>query len=164
MILYTVDNEFPKDLRPLDSLSKSLEYSYRPMEEIDQYWAGPSHWKFRRTLHGRTTDENQKNRKIPGRRKKHQPIDVTAPYDESLFISINSRPAKKLNKRNTQKNWNEKRLKLPFNHNIATDYFDHYEYAAGLVKWCPSNVNDTQPIRQSDDSNNVQVDYNIICY
>lgn len=148
-------------MRPLDSLSKTLEYSYRPMENIVQYWAGPSHWKYRRTLNGKTTDENQTIRKMPGRRKKYQPIDVTAPYDESLFISIKSRQAIKLNKRDTQKKWNAKRLKLPFNHNIAPDYFDHYQYAAGLVKWCPSIENDTPPIRQSDDSHNVQVEYNM---
>lgn len=150
-------------MRPLDSLSKNLEYSYRPMDNIDQYWAGPSHWKLRRTLHRKTTDENETIRKTPARRKKHQPIDVTVPYDESLFISINSRQAKKLNKRNTQKNWNAKKLRLPFNHNIAPDYFDHYQYAAGLVKWCPPSIeNDTPAIRQSDDSNTIQVEYNYV--
>lgn len=131
------------------------------MDRIGDYWAGPSYWKILKTVHDKTTDKNQTSRKTPGRRKKHQPIDVTAPYDKSLFISTTSRQGKKLDKRKTQKNWNAKGLRLPVNHNIPPDYFDHYQYAGGLVKWCPSIENDTPPIRPSDQSNNIQVEQNM---
>ncbi|EDW25588.1 GL26677 [Drosophila persimilis] len=36
------------DLRPVDGVT-SLDYSYRPMDRISQFWAGPAHWKIRRT-------------------------------------------------------------------------------------------------------------------
>lgn len=34
-----------QDMRPVDG--SRLEYSYRPLDNINQFWAGPSYWKFR---------------------------------------------------------------------------------------------------------------------
>lgn len=34
-----------QDMRPVDG--SRLEYSYRPLENINQFWAGPSYWKIR---------------------------------------------------------------------------------------------------------------------
>lgn len=35
-----------EDMQPNDSIQ--LEYSYRALDHIGQFWAGPAHWKFRR--------------------------------------------------------------------------------------------------------------------
>lgn len=34
-----------QDMRPVDGIK--LEYSYRPLDNINQFWAGPSYWKIR---------------------------------------------------------------------------------------------------------------------
>ena len=36
-----------EDMQPNESIQ--LEYSYRPLDHIGQFWAGPAHWKFRKT-------------------------------------------------------------------------------------------------------------------
>lgn len=46
-----------EDLRPVDS-NPQLEYSYRPLDKISQFWAGPSYWKLRRTRSEQRSSSN----------------------------------------------------------------------------------------------------------
>lgn len=132
-----------EDLRPINS--KILEYSYRPLESINRYWAGPSHWNFRnfrktlapnalpgstggkenRTLSLRINAERAKNKSI---RNKPKQLDFTQ-IDSDLFQKLDENKLKKIN---LSKKWDAKKLKLPTNFTYPSDFFDKYTLAPNL--------------------------------
>lgn len=121
-----------EDLRPVDSSSMHLEYSYRPLEDIEQFWAGPSHWKFRRSQVKRKTLANGTEivkkktlRKVP------EPIDILKPYNKSLFISIESREAQKIRQVDYKK-WDAKKLRLPTDCHLDRNMFDFYRFVPDI--------------------------------
>lgn len=118
----------------------NLEYSYRPMKEIKNYWAGPSFWKFNRSGKGPAAaagsggPSEPKKRKVTTRRV-WQPITMTPSPNQPQLISVKSRAAKRLYKRDITKNWSEDKLRLPpVMAPVPSDYFDRYRFAPGLVK------------------------------
>lgn len=144
------------DMRPVDSTSNTLEYSYRPLENISRFWAGPSYWKIHKarasTIAGGTNDrtgtDNQSAR-IVGRahavqrrqaeqRDKLEPFEFVPDeeFDDSMFMSVRSADALKLRKINIYKRWDPKKLRLPTNLHLDRQRFDKYFYAPGLqVEW-----------------------------
>ncbi|XP_068148281.1 condensin complex subunit 2 [Drosophila tropicalis] len=125
------------DLRPVDGSSK-LEYSYRPMDQISQFWAGPSHWKFKRNrprstfgqLNGQSgvsniaRASNQRIRLAQARRTKSIQYGHST---ESSFQTLDAQT--KLRKVNYQKKWDARRLTLPLKFSFLPDYFYQYELA-----------------------------------
>lgn len=104
-----------EDLRPADATK--LEYSYRPLDNINQYWAGPSYWKFRKSRkltaeHGSAEGSSiapttHARRKV--NRSRYEPIKFTkmtesvcetpaADFDEDFFITVDSKQALKFKK------------------------------------------------------------------
>lgn len=146
-----------EDLRP-DDTSK-LEYSYRPLDNINQFWAGPSYWKFRKsrklTLSKDATASSEASSKAAGQapkrrnqRKKIEPVPIEVfeqSDDDGVFISVHSKAAERLKKANWQKRWDPKKLKLPTDLRIDRTLFDHYEY-------CPSRV-----VKSSDAATTPQI-------
>lgn len=137
-----------EDLRP-DDTSK-LEYSYRPLDNINQFWAGPSYWKFRKsrklTINKDSTESTDASSKAVAaaqaqkrrsQKKKLETIPIIQLYDANedngIFISINSKMAEKLKKGNWQKRWDPKKLKLPTDLQIDRTLFNHYEYCPSLT-------------------------------
>lgn len=140
-----------EDLRPSDTTK--LEYSYRPLDNINQFWAGPSYWKFRKsrkltmnresiaTSEGSTVVPTAHANRRRANRVKFEPIKFTtlvesiceddADSDEDLFISIDSKQAQKFKKNSVYKRWDSKKLKLPTDLHIDRDLFNYYTY-------CPS--------------------------
>lgn len=123
------------DLRPLDSSSMHLEYSYRTLDNIGQFWAGPSHWKYRKTRASSLAVGSGGVKKKP-LRKKHEPIIFTIDFDDSMFISVNSKSAQKLKKINVYKRWDAKKLKLPTDFQLDRNRYNCYKFAPGIpVEW-----------------------------
>ncbi|EDV99066.1 condensin complex subunit 2 [Drosophila grimshawi] len=137
-----------EDLRPVDGRSK-LEYSYRPMDKISQFWAGPSHWKFKR-MRARSTigQSNALDNNSAGgnsgataaatrarraallaakRRSKQLNFGV---YTESLFQTLDANT--KLRKANFQKRWDARKLMLPTKFDFEPNYFYKYDYAPSI--------------------------------
>lgn len=134
-----------EDLRPINS--QVLEYSYRPLESINRYWAGPSHWNFRnfrktlapttltnsttgsgkenQTLALRTNAERAKNKSI---RSKPKQLNFTLITDD-LFEKLDEN---KLRKTILSKKWDAKKLKLPTNYTYPPNFFDKYTLAPNL--------------------------------
>lgn len=134
------------DMRPVDAHSSQLEYSYRPLENISRFWAGPSYWKIQRprpsiaaALKNRGSSVvgavGQQNKAQPQRRK-FEPIEFQENFDSSMFISVSSAEAAKLRKMNLFKRWDPKKLRLPTDLHLDRQRFDKYFYAPGLpVEW-----------------------------
>lgn len=133
-----------EDLRP-DDASK-LEYSYRPLDNINQFWAGPSYWKFRKSRK-MTIGKDSSVASVPTRNAEHQaakrknnrnkfepiPLNKFDEEDEdSLFIQILSKAAQRMKKTNSHKRWDLKKLKLPTDLHIDRNLFEFYEFCPGV--------------------------------
>lgn len=143
--------EMIDDLRPSDTTK--LEYSYRPLDNINQFWAGPSYWKFRKsrklTMNRDSVASSEANSVAPvahankrkANRNKIEPIKFTTliesvcendvDSDDDIFISIDSKQAQKFKKTVVYKRWDSKKLKLPTDLHIDRSLFNYYTY-------CPS--------------------------
>jgi len=132
--------EFLEDLRPVDGKSK-LEYSYRPMEQISQFWAGPSHWKFKRTRPRTTFSQTngpadtqpirsqrpKKSHLTANRRAKAVAYgNVTENFFQQLDTTIRQRRV------NFQKKWDPRKLILPTKFNLDPDLFFKYDSAPSI--------------------------------
>lgn len=140
-----------EDLRPADTTK--LEYSYRPLDNINQFWAGPSYWKFRKsrkltmtkdatvgsTMQSGTMAIANAATKRKANRIKFEPIkfttmiedstrDMDEDSDDGLFLSLNSKQAQKFKKNNLYKRWDSKKLKLPTDLQIDRNLFNYYTY------------------------------------
>lgn len=137
-----------QELRP--STSVRYEYSYHPMENISQFWAGPSYWKFhknRPTVNniGNASDGSVAVNKRAPRRRNLKPKkfikftannnnddeDQDSPFDPAIFVNITSKEGQRLKKSNLYKRWDSKKLKLPTDCRLDRDMFDKYTYAPG---------------------------------
>lgn len=132
-----------EDLQPLDT-TKS-EYSYRPFDNINQFWAGPSYWKFRKsrklTMIRETITSSEAVSIVPvatakrrkANRKKNQPVKFTLLFDQSDndFILVTSKKALKFKNSKIYIRWDTKKLKLPTDLQVDRNMFNHYTY-------CPS--------------------------
>lgn len=132
-----------EDMKPVDASSSHLEYSYRPLDVISQFWAGPSHWKFRRTrsmAKKSFTSANQSatggkvlrsKRKTTRRKKEHVNVTTEELFNEvpELFVERNpEKPLMKITYTRTHisRKWNIKRLRLPTIMKIEADVFDKF--------------------------------------
>lgn len=139
-----------EDMRPIDSSSANLEYSYRALDNISQFWAGPSHWKFKRsknlrsaslrmsTLSGPEAEGKSKPKEKQTRKKKR--FDVNALDDiisvgEELFPTYNpNRPVKNITHLKSMicKKWDSKKLKLPTDFHLDRARFSINNFSRGL--------------------------------
>lgn len=128
-----------EDLRPVDASSK-LEYSYRPLDKISQFWAGPSHWKFKRARtirsslavqqqHQNEAGQRTKRTKRALDRNKSKQLKFGEFHDE-LFIKMDDNF--KSRKANIQKKWDQRKLKLPVDLQLDMNRFFLYSLAPGL--------------------------------
>lgn len=156
-----------EDLRPINS--KVLEYSYRPLESISRFWAGPSHWNFRNfrrtiaalqpnstaggkensTLAIRTNAERAKNKTI---RAKPKQLNFTQ-VSNSLFQKLDE---SKLKKTNLSKKWDAKKLKLPTKYTYSLNLYDKYALAPNL------SARNFMMMDEDDEENNNLVTENVI--
>lgn len=135
------------DLRPIDGSSIHLEYSYRPLENISQYWAGPSHWKFKRSRGkslGILRQINEKTKKKP-LKNRIEPIEFDINFTETIFIPINSKAASKLKKANIYKKWDAKKFRLPTDLKLDRERFNKFTFAPGLM------INSHEPIVEPEE-------------
>lgn len=137
-----------EDMQP--ETAASLEYSYRPLD-IDQFWAGPSHWKFRQSRRTHLSLGGQSRNtdiigtvgqriKVPRKRKLVKNTetlvgDICDVDDIIPSVLVKMSP----NMRGTQltnqiiaKKWDPKKLKLPVDFKISLDIFDKFQYATNL--------------------------------
>uniref|UniRef100_A0A182MY38 Condensin complex subunit 2 n=1 Tax=Anopheles dirus TaxID=7168 RepID=A0A182MY38_9DIPT len=139
-----------EDMRPLETTSSQLEYSYRPLENISQFWAGPAHWKFKRSLRPRSTmappdaksasAASGTSAKEPTvRRKKRFEVetldDVLSETDDQFREYNPNRPIKRITylKSSVCKKWESKRLKLPTDYKLDKNRFEVYMYGRGII-------------------------------
>jgi condensin complex subunit 2 len=142
-----------EDMQP-DTVVANLEYSYRPLDMIDQFWAGPSHWKFRqsRRLHAMSVLSRASNgtnsstatqnagQKVKVVRKKKVLKNVEVTLDDFFNIDENNilQPVNRKTKANQltvqtlSKRWDSKKLKLPVDYQTPSDIFDNFTHAASL--------------------------------
>lgn len=144
-----------EDMQPETSAVLS-DYSYRPLDMIDQFWAGPSHWKFR---HSRRTHMNSiatrasqanfsgaseiqpainQRPKIVRKKKIIRRLEITI-EDVINFDDADNLFTQKGKSKNTQitvqimaKRWDAKKLKLPVDHRVPSDIFDTFVHASSI--------------------------------
>ncbi|XP_053686298.1 condensin complex subunit 2 [Sabethes cyaneus] len=141
-----------EDMRPIDSSSINLEYSYRALDAISQFWAGPSHWKFKRSksLRGPSIGANtlslalasgkgkQKQTDKQSRKKKRFELDTLddiISVGEELFPAYShNKPVKNIThlKSLICKKWDSKKLKLPTDFHLERHRFDMNAFAKGI--------------------------------
>ncbi|XP_013098760.1 condensin complex subunit 2 [Stomoxys calcitrans] len=145
-----------EDLRPVDASSK-LEYSYRPLDKISQFWAGPSHWKFKRarprsTLAGQqhhiTEDGAAARNQNPKSRRNRQAIEKKkskqlnfGEFHDELFVKMDD--SYKSRKVNMQKKWDQRKLKLPMDLRLDPLRFSYYTLAPGLPVFVQQDEQET---------------------
>ncbi|XP_033248519.1 condensin complex subunit 2-like [Drosophila miranda] len=123
------------DLRPVDGVTR-LDYSYRPMDRISQFWAGPVHWKFRRTRPLTTLAQTNgpmaaKPKKTAAATSKRRMKDLRyGKFNKELFQPLNAN--KKKQRQVNQKNWDARKLVRPTKFNFEADYFLKYDSAPGI--------------------------------
>lgn len=167
-----------EDMQPVNCAT--LEYSYRMLDQIDQFWAGPAHWKFR---HSRRTnlsvgsrmssmgskqslDPNAQPQK--GVRKRKAPkvqqevtIQDLRNVEEDMngvILRITARmKGTQLTNQTIAKKWDTKKHKLPKDFKVPLDIFDKYENAATLH--INSNL-DVTFTGNDDDEDAMAYDYN----
>lgn len=129
-----------EDMQPVENAS-ALEYSYRPLDHIGQFWAGPSHWKFRRTTkslgsrQSQAISENLPNKIAASKKKKSRkifnelsPIDFVA-YKSSHVSKRYKLKFVKLSIQTMSKKWDSRKLKLPTDFKIESEIFNKFKYA-----------------------------------
>lgn len=103
-----IENE---EVISINNISKG-EYSYRVVDHIQNYWAGPSYWKFSLNRLSVQTIKPKLNREQT-RRLKRQPAKASfigdhstdTESDNEVFIKVNSRAARKIRQVNYQVNY-----------------------------------------------------------
>lgn len=136
-----------EDMQPETSAVVS-DYSYRPLDMIDQFWAGPSHWKFRQSRRtnlalraSQASINNVSEVQVIGQKPKAiRKKKIIRRSEVSLEDALNADDfdtlfAQKGKSKNTQitvqvmaKRWDNKKLKLPNDHRIASDIFDMFAH------------------------------------
>lgn len=125
-----IENE---EVISVNNISKG-EYSYRVVDHIRNYWAGPSYWKF--SLNRLSVQSAKpKLRRAQTRRLKIQPEKASfigdhstdTESDNDVFIKVNSRAAGKIRQVNYTL-WLPEKLKLPQKVNLPDDLFGFYKY------------------------------------
>lgn len=139
-----------EDLRPVDASSK-LEYSYRPLDKISQFWAGPSHWKFKKGRTRCSVIDPQRSNQQPvtnkqagrTRTKQRQSKHVNfGEFHDDLFVKLDDKF--KSRKANIQKKWDARKLKLPTDLQIDSNIFYQFRFAPGIP------VEEDAPILQTE--------------
>ncbi|XP_065086359.1 condensin complex subunit 2 [Ochlerotatus camptorhynchus] len=161
-----------EDMRPIDSSSVNLEYSYRALDNISQFWAGPSHWKFKRTKNPRslsmqkTMDTDGKTKQKATRKKKRfeaDTLDDMISVAEELFPAYNSnRPVKSITHQKSLicKKWDSKKLKLPSDFHLERNRFDVNKFARGMkLQEFDAAPEPDVPVDEYDYSNPVDQNY-----
>lgn len=133
-----------EDLRPVDS--SQLEYSYRPLNEFNQFWAGPSHWKFRkysgahvarRSKIDQQTKHSTRTKTLKNKIEPVQFVEANVPEELSpkitSMILLKSKAAEKVKRMNSYRKWDSKKLKLPTNMQFDRNFFNFYTYALSLA-------------------------------
>ncbi|XP_055390425.1 condensin complex subunit 2 [Condylostylus longicornis] len=157
-----------EDMRPVDSTS-NLEYSYRPLDKISQFWAGPSHWKFKKSRKTsfsmvqrltQSTEVGSKQKQRPRRVNRLQPKQVQfGETHDDLFQKLDSKKSK-LKKANVQKKWDAKKLKLPTDLQIDEECFDVYEYGPAIqVSEIDNAISPDLPLESYDYNNATDQQY-----
>lgn len=165
-----------EDMQP--ETCANLEYSYRPLDMIDQFWAGPSHWKFRQsrrtgvsvgirpTMNGPNTSEvgaaAQRPRTVRKRKivkKMEITMEDVCNDDEvasNVVVTITPRvKGYQLTNQTIAKKWDSKKLKLPNDHKVALDICDKFSFAASL------HINSNPDVTfTGNDSEGASYDYN----
>lgn len=138
-----------EDMQPETSAVVS-DYSYRPLDMIDQFWAGPSHWKFRqsRRTHATGTRPSQasvnnvsevqvigqkpktvRKKKIIRRTEVVLEDAVNADDFDSLFTQKGKSKNTQITVPVMTKRWDCKKLKLPIDHQVPSDIFNMFSHA-----------------------------------
>lgn len=136
------------DLRPVDS-DAQLEYSYRPLDGISQFWAGPSHWKFRRTTNVRRPlsqiqeKENNLQKKKSTKNAKKMPLDFFSfsKNEDKDFVPVNSTQAKKVKKIACYNEPNPKKQTLPNDLKVNSSTFEYFCHAPAILNKIPTPAN-----------------------
>lgn len=140
-----------EDMQPETAVH--LEYSYRPLDNIDQFWAGPSHWKFRQsrrhcssvgTRASQATAVNS-NTSVPPVRKVARKKKIIAKSevlledlmdfdeDNDVIISITRKANRQqVSTQTITKRWDSKKLRLPIDFKLVNDIFDRFIHASTI--------------------------------
>lgn len=139
-----------EDLRPADT--SKLEYSYRPMDHISQFWAGPSYWKFRKsrklTINSNATADSIANANAASVKRRQARINTKVSFtehieeedDDSVFVPENGKIGQRLKNSNLYRRFDAKKLKLPTDLHIDRSLFDTYVYAPGANKMAANST------------------------
>lgn len=174
-----------EDLRPADA--SKLEYSYRTYDNISQFWAGPSYWKFRKTrkltMGSNTTAGTEIVRNVGTTAKRKTTRMKVIPkfeeveneenemVDESVdqtkydsgFIPEKSKLGEKFRKTNLYKRLDSKKLKLPTNFLTDPTLFETYSYSPSIFTNISNMTNATPQIQTDYDQRN-PLEYGPVSY
>lgn len=166
-----------EDMQPETSVN--LEYSYRPLDMIDQFWAGPSHWKFRQSRRTQMsigsrishfdkttaqTDANGMKPKVVRKRKIVKKMEATfedlcnVDSDmQGIILKITATGVRgtQLTNQTIAKKWDSKKLKLPIDFKVPLDILDKFLHASSL------HINSNRDVTfTGNDDDGTPYDYN----
>lgn len=132
------------EMRPTDNTIIS-EYSYRTIDNIKQFWAGPSHWKFKRMSQDVVTPKKRQLSRLDApptcqtgkstrKKKTLMPDFSNVFYDEDVeddvFVPLDAMKASKISC--TAKNWDSNKLRLPKNLFVERSLFESFVFCPGI--------------------------------
>lgn len=113
-----------EDMQPVENTS--LEYTYRPLDNIGNNWAGP--WKFLQTV--KSSNHTRTDQKANLKKKSRKLIKELTFDDFSRFQFSHVKKSIKFKKLTPSRhNWDAKKLKLPCDHKIDPEIFVKFKYA-----------------------------------
>lgn len=155
------------EMRPTDNTIVS-EYSYRTIDNIKQFWAGPSHWKFRRMSQDIVTPKKRSLSKSDApltcqtgksTRKKNRlmPDFSNVFYDEDavddVFVTLDEIKMSKISC-NT-KNWDSDKLTLPNKLFVERSLFESFVFCPSISteikKMGPAKSNEAECEKENFD-------------
>jgi condensin complex subunit 2 len=128
-------------------VASNLEYSYRPMDNIDRFWAGPSHWKFRQSrrtamsiglrnsMHPNAIEGSGMQQQQRGIKKRkmigvcHIMLEDTLKVEEEkvgIIIDIAAKKKTQLSNQTIARKWDPKKLKLPIDYQTSPHLFEKF--------------------------------------
>lgn len=147
-----------EDMQPETSATLS-DYAYRPLDSIDQFWAGPSYWKYRYSRTNLSSIDSRSSfqtsnvsevktsqQRTKGIRKKKTICCTDVSFEETfnadddgdaLYVQKGKSKSTQINVQIMSKRWDSKKLKLPMDHHIFSDMFDVFSHSLAI----PINTN-----------------------
>lgn len=122
------------------------EYSYGIVENIKNFWAGPSYWKFSNRMRSQSSQETAQNKGRRRLKEIERPKFNGNDDSDNEYIDVDSIAAQKVPNCNYRR-WSPDKLRLPLRCDFSRDLFDAYKFMPSQNIFAPNQI---EPLEMND--------------